>query len=86
MQTGPAILREFHLPNAKTTNLVGEQARNFIIFDRSVMAFSRQRELKDDALGSSQGVVPPFESHRAATRGRHPSVSGDLLYHRAIGV
>jgi hypothetical protein len=56
MQTGPAILQELHLPNAKTTNLVDEHARNFIIFDRSVMAFSRQRELKDDAEGSGQGV------------------------------
>jgi hypothetical protein len=51
-------MRELHLPNAKTTNLVGEHARKFIIIDRSVMALSRQRELKDDAQGSRQGVSP----------------------------
>jgi len=57
MQTGPAILRELHRLSAKTTNLVGEQARNFIIFDRSVMAFSQQRELKDNAKAPAQALV-----------------------------
>jgi len=51
MQTKDASLRGLHPPNAETRNLGGEHARNLLVFDRSVMAFSRQRELKDDAQG-----------------------------------
>lgn len=57
MQTGSAILREPHRLSEKTTNLVGEQAQNFIISDRSGMAFSRQRELKDNAEGTGPALI-----------------------------
>jgi hypothetical protein len=56
MQIAPAILQDLHLPNAKLTDLLAEHARNFIIFGRSVMDFSRQQELKEDAEGFGHGI------------------------------